>query len=111
MSEVFSAMRRPKFSARRSTALLISLGAALVLSAACPGGSKNLPDAGAPRPDAGGYPDGGFPDGGAVDGGCAGDLQCTGATPRCNTVTGGCVACLSLNDNCPGGAYCGGDLT
>ncbi len=46
----------------------------------------------------------------ALDGGtcvaCTNDASCSGATPRCDTNSGLCVACVPMNDNCPIGKYC-----
>src|SRR5689334_17838261 len=40
-----------------------------------------------------------------VDAGpCA--AQCMGTLPRCDPMTGQCVACLPENDNCPAGKRC-----
>lgn len=42
---------------------------------------------------------------------CAGDADCSGLTPRCDTGTNHCVACLpGANDNCPMGQYCRPDF-
>src|SRR4051812_22315428 len=38
--------------------------------------------------------------------GCRDDSECSGATPRCDPVTGRCVPCLPQNDNCPPGQHC-----
>ena len=37
---------------------------------------------------------------------CTIDAQCSGATPRCDSTAGQCVACLPANDNCASGTYC-----
>jgi hypothetical protein len=36
----------------------------------------------------------------APDGTCSSDSQCSGTTPVCNEVTGGCVQCVAATD-CP----------
>lgn len=42
---------------------------------------------------------------------CLSDAQCGGTTPRCNTATNTCVACLpGATDNCPTGQYCRPDF-
>ncbi|MBL8949389.1 MAG: hypothetical protein JNK82_01340 [Myxococcaceae bacterium] len=42
---------------------------------------------------------------------CIDDAQCGGATPRCETTTNRCVACLpGANDNCPVNQYCRPDF-
>ncbi len=52
--------------------------------------------------------DGGSDGGCQGDGGCpcATDLECGGATPRCDPMTSRCVPCLPANDNCPFGEVC-----
>jgi Stigma-specific protein, Stig1 len=37
---------------------------------------------------------------------CTKDGDCQGNTPRCDTDSGRCVACLPLNDNCTNGLFC-----
>ncbi len=39
---------------------------------------------------------------------CAMDSDCSGATPRCDTMTNTCVQCLPASDNCGLGLYCTG---
>src|SRR5438067_71023 len=46
----------------------------------------------------------GCDDGGGC--GCSGDRDCGGATPRCDSIGGKCVACLPAGDNCPPGQRC-----
>jgi Cys-rich repeat protein len=42
---------------------------------------------------------------------CTSDAQCGAATPRCNTATNTCVACMpGAQDNCPNAQYCRADF-
>jgi hypothetical protein len=52
--------------------------------------------------------DGGSDGGCHGDGGCpcATDLECSGATPRCDPMSNRCVPCLPTDDNCPFGQIC-----
>jgi hypothetical protein len=56
-------------------------------------------------------------DGGACDvdlgicRGCLTDKECGGKTPRCDAMSGHCVPCVSMNDNCGPGTYCSANFT